>query len=64
VPEVPPEPQVFVLDDCIVMVLRPVEFYRKKAEISRGGPHNLQVAMRLHTFVLVLTPRSSGVYKL
>ena len=42
-PQVSPEPQVFVVEDCIVMILKPVDFYRKKSEIARGGPNNLQV---------------------
>jgi hypothetical protein len=40
---VPPEPQVFVHGDNIVMILRPREFYRKKAAITAGGAQNLQV---------------------
>lgn len=42
-PEVSPEPQVFAVDDCIVLILKPREFFRKKNELTRGGPHNLQV---------------------
>jgi hypothetical protein len=41
--QVPPEPQVFVHGDNIVMILRPREFFRKKAAIAAAGPQSLQV---------------------
>jgi hypothetical protein len=41
--QVPPEPQVFTVDDCIVLIPRPQEFFKKKSEISAAGPHSLQV---------------------
>lgn len=40
---VPVEPQIFVVDDCIVLIPRPVEFYRKKNDIIRSGSQSLQV---------------------
>ena len=35
--------QVFVVEDSIVLILRPQEFYRKKSQIARAGPGDLQV---------------------
>lgn len=37
------DPQVITHEDCVVMVLKPREFFRKKLELTRAGPHNLQV---------------------
>ena len=42
-PEIPPEPQIFVIEDCIVLIPRPQEFYKKKSEITQMGPQSLQV---------------------
>jgi hypothetical protein len=42
-PEIPPEPQIFVIEDCIVLIPRPQEFYKKKCEITQMGPQSLQV---------------------
>jgi hypothetical protein len=40
---VPPEPQVFVKGNCIVLVNRPAELQRKKNEFARMGPAAMQV---------------------
>ena len=40
---IPPEPQVFVVDDCIVIVNKPKEFHRKKILLTSAGPAALQV---------------------
>ena len=40
---IPAEPQIFVVEDCIVLIPRPVEFYGKKTEFAQSGPQNLQV---------------------
>ena len=42
-PSCPPEPQIFVVEDCIVLIPRPAEFYKKKTEMSNAGPSSLQV---------------------
>lgn len=42
-PPVAPEPQIFTHADSVVMILRPKEFYRKKALISGAGAENVQV---------------------
>jgi len=42
-PLIQPEPQVFVVEDCIVLIPRPQEFYKKKSEISAAGAQGLQV---------------------
>ena len=42
-PSYPPEPQIFVVEDCIVLIPRPAEFYKKKIEIANAGPSSLQV---------------------
>eukprot|EP00596_Hydrurales_sp_CCMP1899_P007127 CAMPEP_0119048590 /NCGR_PEP_ID=MMETSP1177-20130426/59749_1 /TAXON_ID=2985 /ORGANISM="Ochromonas sp, Strain CCMP1899" /LENGTH=387 /DNA_ID=CAMNT_0007024695 /DNA_START=69 /DNA_END=1232 /DNA_ORIENTATION=- len=39
----PSEPQVIMVEDCIVMILKPQEFYRKKAAFTEGGGGNMQV---------------------
>lgn len=41
--QISPEPQVFVVEDCIVLIPRPQEFYKKKSEISAIGSQGLQV---------------------
>lgn len=41
--QVSSEPQVFVHEDNIVMILRPREFHRKKAVIAAAGAQKLQV---------------------
>eukprot|EP00602_Paraphysomonas_sp_CaronLab_P004829 CAMPEP_0185022970 /NCGR_PEP_ID=MMETSP1103-20130426/5672_1 /TAXON_ID=36769 /ORGANISM="Paraphysomonas bandaiensis, Strain Caron Lab Isolate" /LENGTH=580 /DNA_ID=CAMNT_0027555311 /DNA_START=52 /DNA_END=1794 /DNA_ORIENTATION=- len=40
---IPPEPAVMVVGDCIVLVLRPREFFRKKMAFASGGTRNLNV---------------------
>eukprot|EP01041_Mallomonas_annulata_P008380 gene8380-17283_t len=40
---IPADPQVFVVEDSVIMVLRPREFYRKKQELSMAGAGALQV---------------------
>ena len=35
--------KVFVVEDSIVLILRPQEFYRKKSLIARAGSSDLQV---------------------
>ena len=41
--KVAPEPQIFVSDGSIVLIPRPVEFFRKKKEIIDAGSHQLHV---------------------
>jgi hypothetical protein len=43
VSQIPAEPQVFVMEDCVVMVLKPRELLRKKLAMIRSGPDDLQV---------------------
>ena len=31
------------VEDCVVLIPRPRDFYRKKVELTRGGPSKLQV---------------------
>lgn len=38
-----PDPQVFVVDDCIVFIAKPKEYYRKKMQMTAAGPLGLQV---------------------
>ena len=42
-PSYPPEPQIFVVEDCIVLIPRPAEFYKKKSEMASAGPSSMQV---------------------
>jgi hypothetical protein len=35
--------KVIVVEDCIVMILKPQEFYRKKTLFTEGGGGNMQV---------------------
>jgi len=43
VERLPADPQVFIHEDNIVMILKPKEFYRKKFAIMAGGSNNLQL---------------------
>lgn len=40
---IPKDPQVFVIEDCVVMVLRPRDFYQKKEQMAAAGSAGLQV---------------------
>lgn len=40
---VPPEPQLIVHEDCVVLIFKPQEFHRKKAEMTAAGPSAIQV---------------------
>lgn len=40
---VPPEPQLIVHEDCVVLIFKPQEFHRKKAEMTAGGASSIQV---------------------
>lgn len=42
-PQVAPEPQIFVIDGCIVLIPRPVEYFRKKRDIVAAGSQQLNV---------------------
>ena len=41
--QVPPEPQIFVSDGCIVLIPRPVEYFKKKKDIIEAGSQQLNV---------------------
>ena len=40
---IPSEPQIFTMEDSIVMILKPREFLKKKIEIMNAGSNFLQV---------------------
>jgi hypothetical protein len=40
---IPAVPQVFAVDDCVVMILKPQEYFRKKFLMIEGGGSALQV---------------------
>jgi hypothetical protein len=40
---IPPEPQLLIHEDCIVLILKPREYYRKKHEMTQAGPNAIQV---------------------
>jgi len=42
-PVIAPEPQVFVKDESIVLILKPKEFFRKKAEFMKAGASQIQL---------------------
>lgn len=41
--QLPPEPQIFVSDGCIVLIPRPVEYFKKKKDIIEAGSQQLNV---------------------
>ena len=42
-PVIPPEPQLFTVDESVVLILKPKEFHRKKTAILRAGSGSVQV---------------------
>lgn len=42
-PIIPPEPQLFTVDESVILILKPKEFHRKKTAILRAGSGSVQV---------------------